>query len=297
MSEFPLDEAYAFLREHGLSAEANTIRTGHERSEGVSALQLKKAKVLHYVEERGLLDQFIDEIYPEGGYGPGRARLSRLRTTYTRYESGALVAVQERVDGEVGERIRAQLSNAVGPPVGALTVKNKLHIWWNKFADGDHAGETTRDAILGGKSPPVEARGCLFSIVGAIELVTIGFLLWFAMGDADDRDAARATLTLLAFVLGAGAFVGYFGFFREPTPPPFDLRQHVRPTERVLVREYSDREAYENDARQLAGYGYAIRSVVDQQQRSGAVRIATLGFGALLWKPKPRLVVTYERAS
>lgn len=65
----------------------------------------------------------------------------------------------------------------------------------------------------------------------------------------------------------------------------------------TLVREYKGRDAFERDAQQLAEQGYSVVSVVDAQQRSGCMRMMTIGFFALVWKPKAKLIVTYQRAA
>jgi hypothetical protein len=65
----------------------------------------------------------------------------------------------------------------------------------------------------------------------------------------------------------------------------------------VVIRRYKSDKAYKQDAEKLARQGYSVHSVVSEQVRSGCLRIILLGgFGALIWKPKPQLVVTYKRA-
>lgn len=63
----------------------------------------------------------------------------------------------------------------------------------------------------------------------------------------------------------------------------------------TIVREYKSREAFERDAQKLAAEGYSVVSVTETQPRAGCIRILTLNLLALVWRPKPKLVVTYQR--
>lgn len=65
----------------------------------------------------------------------------------------------------------------------------------------------------------------------------------------------------------------------------------------TIVREYKSRQAFERDAEKLAAEGYSVLTVTDSQQRSGCLRMLTLGFLALIWKPKSKLIVTYQRSA
>ena len=59
------------------------------------------------------------------------------------------------------------------------------------------------------------------------------------------------------------------------------------------VREYRSREAFDRDAINASANGWRVVSVTESQQRAGCIRIMLLWFIALLWRPKPRLIVTY----
>ena len=64
----------------------------------------------------------------------------------------------------------------------------------------------------------------------------------------------------------------------------------------VSVKRYKQEKAYRKDASRMASKGWKVISVTSEQQRSGCLRIIlTGGIGALIWKPKPDFVVTYER--
>lgn len=64
----------------------------------------------------------------------------------------------------------------------------------------------------------------------------------------------------------------------------------------VEVKRYKTDQAYRKDAERLAAQGWRVTNVVSEQPRAGCLRIIlTGGLGAIVWKPKPQLVVTYER--
>lgn len=63
----------------------------------------------------------------------------------------------------------------------------------------------------------------------------------------------------------------------------------------VLVKEYRSQEEYQTDAAKLSAEGWRVVSVTEATQRSGCLRMIFLGLFALIWKPKPRLIVTYQK--
>ncbi|MDI9549466.1 MAG: hypothetical protein QM346_17880 [Chloroflexota bacterium] len=65
----------------------------------------------------------------------------------------------------------------------------------------------------------------------------------------------------------------------------------------IIVKRYKSDSVYQRDAQKMRDQGYTVQSVTSEQPRSGCMRIIlTGGLGALFWKPKPQLVVTYIRA-
>lgn len=62
----------------------------------------------------------------------------------------------------------------------------------------------------------------------------------------------------------------------------------------IVVRTYKSSRSYERDARRMAGRGYKIQSVTSQTRNPGFMRFITLGLFALVFKPRPILVATYE---
>jgi hypothetical protein len=63
----------------------------------------------------------------------------------------------------------------------------------------------------------------------------------------------------------------------------------------TMVRRYKSDKQYRRDAVRLAAGGWRVVNVVQEQPPTGCGRGCLLGFFALIFKPKPRLVVTYER--
>lgn len=67
------------------------------------------------------------------------------------------------------------------------------------------------------------------------------------------------------------------------------------PLQDIEVRTYKSTADYEQDSRRMAGLGYIWDAPVSQQPRAGIGRVAVLGFGAAVFKPKPVLIVTYRK--
>lgn len=64
----------------------------------------------------------------------------------------------------------------------------------------------------------------------------------------------------------------------------------------IEVRRYKSEKEYQKDAQKWQKNGYQVVNVVSEQPRSGCGRIIMLGgIGALVFKPKPEFVVTYQR--
>lgn len=65
----------------------------------------------------------------------------------------------------------------------------------------------------------------------------------------------------------------------------------------TMVRVYKKPEDYERDAAKLAKDNWSVDSVTERRPRSGCGRIALLWLWALVFPPKPELVVTYARVT
>ena len=62
----------------------------------------------------------------------------------------------------------------------------------------------------------------------------------------------------------------------------------------VIIKRYKNEKAFQKDARKLAKKGWAVQTVTSEQPRAGCARWLTIGLFAVIFKPKPELVVTYN---
>jgi hypothetical protein len=67
------------------------------------------------------------------------------------------------------------------------------------------------------------------------------------------------------------------------------------PNLETMVREYKSADAFNSDARKLAGEGWGVQSSTELSRPPGCARCCTLGIFAAVMKPKPVIVVTYSR--
>jgi hypothetical protein len=61
-----------------------------------------------------------------------------------------------------------------------------------------------------------------------------------------------------------------------------------------LIRQYKEEKEFQKDVQVLTPQGWRVQQVIHQEQRAGAARIATIGLGAMVWKPKAKLLAVYE---
>lgn len=61
------------------------------------------------------------------------------------------------------------------------------------------------------------------------------------------------------------------------------------------VKRYKGEKAYQRDANRMAAKGWQVINMTSQNPRSGCGRILAIGIFAAIWKPKPVLIVTYQR--
>jgi hypothetical protein len=83
-------------------------------------------------------------------------------------------------------------------------------------------------------------------------------------------------------------------FFASPAPPMAIAR--VKPDDRdIVVKQYRSQKEYEKDAKRMRKRGYRVSNTVVERPRSSCARVIALGFiGALVFRPKSVLIVTYE---
>jgi hypothetical protein len=63
----------------------------------------------------------------------------------------------------------------------------------------------------------------------------------------------------------------------------------------TMVRTYNKTGDYQKDATKLAQQGWTVANVAMQQPHSGCGRIVLIGVLAAIFKPKPVIIVTYQR--
>lgn len=62
----------------------------------------------------------------------------------------------------------------------------------------------------------------------------------------------------------------------------------------IVVRRYRTDRQYQRDARKMARKGYRVATVTSERPNAGLLRWLTIGIFAMLFRPKPVLVVTYQ---
>jgi hypothetical protein len=63
----------------------------------------------------------------------------------------------------------------------------------------------------------------------------------------------------------------------------------------IEIREYATEKEMQRDANKWLSRGYTITSQTYDKPSAGCGRWLIAGPFALLWKPKPRWIVTYQR--
>lgn len=61
------------------------------------------------------------------------------------------------------------------------------------------------------------------------------------------------------------------------------------------IVEYASHDDFQEEAGAAGVRGWRVVSVIESERRAGCMRFLTLGIFALIWKPKPHLLVTYDR--
>lgn len=65
----------------------------------------------------------------------------------------------------------------------------------------------------------------------------------------------------------------------------------------TTVKVYRSSKDYQTDAQHMAQQGWTVSNVTENRPRSGCIRVfLLLGIFALVFPPKPEIVVTYSRA-
>jgi hypothetical protein len=83
---FPLKLAYPFLEKNSLSSEMEKIRDSKEKL-GSYFSSLKRAKVVALLQQKNLLELFIQEAWPVGSSPAGKNEIKRLVRIFAKYQN------------------------------------------------------------------------------------------------------------------------------------------------------------------------------------------------------------------
>jgi hypothetical protein len=78
-------------------------------------------------------------------------------------------------------------------------------------------------------------------------------------------------------------------------PRPGSTQAQAEAATGQTTRTYEGEDAMREGIAQMAAQGWRVVSQTSYQPRAGVGRIALLGLGAAVIKPKPKFVVTFER--
>jgi len=97
---FSLVAAYDFLRQKGLTSEADSIQFSRDKFKSYSST-LKRAKIIKLLSDSGLLDEFIDSQWSSGRTTKGQTRLRFWRKLYERSTGAEIETGEEEEDEEI----------------------------------------------------------------------------------------------------------------------------------------------------------------------------------------------------
>lgn len=97
--DFPFPLAYDFLRSHGLEEPAREIEISRDRYRSCRT-SLKRAKIVVLVKEKGLYDQFLQEVWQSGRTDKGKSRAKSLVNIYRRWVAESTDVNDDLADDE-----------------------------------------------------------------------------------------------------------------------------------------------------------------------------------------------------
>lgn len=86
-NRLPLRYAYQFLNANGYSEEATVIKLSQDKYKSYKS-GLKRAKIVNLLEQKGLLDDFIEQYWNTGNTGKGQTHLNSLKRIFDAYSNG-----------------------------------------------------------------------------------------------------------------------------------------------------------------------------------------------------------------
>jgi len=99
-SNFSLDDAYEFLRSKNLDSVAKEIQISRDQFKSYTST-LRRAKVTRVLNNKGLLNEFIEKYWPSGKTKKGQARTQFWLDLYDRFKSSEGQDEQENTEVEV----------------------------------------------------------------------------------------------------------------------------------------------------------------------------------------------------
>ncbi|HVT88285.1 MAG TPA: endonuclease NucS domain-containing protein [Tepidisphaeraceae bacterium] len=84
---FPFREACQFAERHGLSAEATVIQEMEIEWDRKYTTSVKKGRIAELFESRGLLSQFMKEVWPDGYSARGEAESRKYARIWQEYQA------------------------------------------------------------------------------------------------------------------------------------------------------------------------------------------------------------------
>jgi len=95
--QLPLKYVYLFLEEKGFGEESELLQTTRESYKSYTST-LKRAMAINYLDGNDLLNEFIEEWWPNGKTSDGRKHIRRYRNLYNKYTNRELEEDEEEID-------------------------------------------------------------------------------------------------------------------------------------------------------------------------------------------------------
>jgi Endonuclease NucS len=96
---FSLEKAYEFLRSKNLESVAEEIQVSRDQFMSYSST-LRRAKVIRVLNNKGLLDEFVEKYWPSGKTKSGQTRIQFWLRLYDRFKSSEGQDEDENVENE-----------------------------------------------------------------------------------------------------------------------------------------------------------------------------------------------------
>src|SRR5437870_5912815 len=116
----PLRRAYRFLEEKELHKEAEEIKRTQGEMKGFNTTTIRKSRILHLLEDKKLLDEFIGECWPHALTEDGQKRVKRYKRCYQLWNGGGPEDGEEEADDSALFAFEDHLRDYLGKNPDAL---------------------------------------------------------------------------------------------------------------------------------------------------------------------------------